>query len=75
MNIHPVSIIFVLFAMGAGLWCDGCVTGHTIHCHIKAFYEAFFIDRFTEDKQLEERIDAILYDPKGARAEAPKELK
>ncbi|MEJ7912820.1 MAG: AI-2E family transporter [Chitinophagaceae bacterium] len=74
MNIHPVSIIFVLLAMGAAFGVMGALLATPFTAIIKAFYEAFFIKRFREDKQLDLRIDAILYDPKGARAAAPEEL-
>ncbi len=66
MNIHPVSIIFVVLAMGAAFGVMGALLATPFTAIIKAFYEAFFIDRFIEDKQLEQRIDAILYNPKGA---------
>ncbi len=74
MNIHPVSIIFIVFAMGSAFGVVGALLATPFTAIIKAFYEAFFIDRFTEDKQLEDRIDEILYNPKGGRAAAPKEL-
>ncbi|HVG11412.1 MAG TPA: AI-2E family transporter [Flavisolibacter sp.] len=75
MKIHPVSIIFVLLAMGAAFGVMGALLATPLTAIIKAFYEAFFIDRFTEDKQLDDRIDAILYNPGDAKAAVPEQLK
>ncbi|HEY0059284.1 MAG TPA: AI-2E family transporter [Flavisolibacter sp.] len=71
MKIHPVSIIFVLLAMGAAFGVMGALLATPLTAIIKAFYEAFFIDRFTEDQQLDERIDAILYNPGDAKPALP----
>lgn len=71
MNIHPVSIMFILLAMVSAFGLIGALLSTPLTAIIKAFYEEFFIDRFQEDKQLDERIDSIIY-RKPQKAAAPK---
>lgn len=61
MNIHPVSIMFILLAMVSAFGLIGALLATPLTAIIKAFYEEFFIDRFKTDKQLDERIDLVLY--------------
>lgn len=61
MNIHPVSIMFILLAMVSAFGLIGALLATPLTAIIKAYYEEFFIDRFKEDKHLAERIDTILY--------------
>ncbi|MBD0374852.1 MAG: AI-2E family transporter [Flavisolibacter sp.] len=67
MNIHPVSILFVLLAMAAIFGFMGALLSVPLTAIIKAYYEAFFIERFKEDAQLDERIDTILFRTKGTK--------
>lgn len=64
MNIHPVSILFILLAMASAFGVMGALLATPLTAIIKAYYEEFFSDRFTEDKEVETRIDNILYRPK-----------
>jgi putative permease len=61
MKIHPVSILFVLLAMAAVFGFMGALLATPITAIIKAYYEAFYLNRQVPDAQLESRIDAILY--------------
>lgn len=61
MNIHPVSIMFIVLAMVSVFGLMGALLATPFTAIIKAYYEAFFIDRFKEDAELDQRVDAILY--------------
>ena len=61
MNIHPVSILFILLAMASAFGLMGALLATPLTAIIKAYYEEFLSDRFKEDKQLDNRIDAVLY--------------
>lgn len=61
MNIHPVSILFILLAMASAFGLIGALMATPLTAIIKAYYEEFFSDRFKDDKALENRIDKILY--------------
>ncbi|HEX2605892.1 MAG TPA: AI-2E family transporter [Flavisolibacter sp.] len=65
MNIHPVSILFILMAMASAFGVMGALLATPLTAIIKAYYEAFFCDRFQADKKVNERIDRILYRKKG----------
>lgn len=61
MNLHPVSVLFVLLAMGAAFGFVGILLASPVAAIIKAFYEEFYLSRFEEDTQMENRIDSIIY--------------
>ena len=61
MKIHPVSILFVLLAMGAVFGFIGAFLAAPLTAIIKAYYEEFYAQRYGEDKQLSKRIDNIIY--------------
>ncbi len=61
MNIHPVSVMFILLAMVSTFGLIGALLATPLTAIIKAYYEEFFLDRFKEDKRLDERIDTIIY--------------
>jgi predicted PurR-regulated permease PerM len=61
MNIHPVSLLFVLLAMGAAFGLIGILMATPLTAIIKAYYEEFYLTRFEEDKHMKERIDSIIY--------------
>jgi putative permease len=67
MNIHPVSTLFILLAMGAAFGVMGALLATPMAAIIKAYYEAFFIKNFKEDADLDQRIDTILYRKKEAK--------
>ncbi len=63
MNIHPVSIIFIVLAMTAAFGIMGAFLATPLTAIIKAFYESFFTNRFKENAQMETQIDAVMYKP------------
>lgn len=61
MNIHPVSLLFLLLAMTAAFGLMGALLATPMAAIIKAYYEEFYLNRFDEDPEIEKRIDRILY--------------
>lgn len=61
MNIHPASILIILLAMAAAFGATGAVMATPLAAIIKAYYEEFYLSKFKEDRQLDKRIDTILY--------------
>jgi predicted PurR-regulated permease PerM len=61
MNIHPVSIIFIFLAMASAFGFIGAILATPLTAIIKAYYEEFYSNRLKEDKELDKRIDSILY--------------
>ena len=65
MNLHPVSTLFVLLAMGSAFGLTGALLATPLAAIIKAYYEEFYLSRFKEDKQMDKRIDNVIYHTKG----------
>lgn len=61
MNIHPVSLLFLLLAMGAAFGLTGVLLATPMAAIIKAYYEEFYLTQFKDDPEMENRIDRILY--------------
>lgn len=61
MNIHPISSLFLLLAMGTAFGITGALLATPMAAIIKAFYEEFYISQFPEDPKLKQRIDGIIY--------------
>lgn len=61
MNIHPVSLLFLLLAMGAAFGLLGVLLATPMAAIIKAYYEEFYLTRFPEDPKMEQRVDDIIY--------------
>jgi len=61
MNIHPMSSLFLLLAMGTAFGLTGALLATPLAAIIKAYYEEFYIAQFPEDPALEKRIDDIIY--------------
>ncbi|ANE51552.1 AI-2E family transporter [Flavisolibacter tropicus] len=72
MKIHPVSTLFVLLAMAAVFGFMGALLATPVTAIIKAYYEAFYLNRLPPDEQLDERIDTILYKNKGGPSRPPR---
>jgi putative permease len=72
MKIHPVSTLFVLLAMAAVFGFMGALLATPITAIIKAYYEAFYLNRLPADEKLDERIETILYKDKKRTPPAPK---
>jgi predicted PurR-regulated permease PerM len=60
MNIHPVSTLFILLAMGSAFGLTGALLATPLTAIIKAYYETFYLSRFKEDKLMDKRIDTII---------------
>jgi len=61
MKIHPVSGIFLLLAMGSAFGLIGALLSTPLAAIIKAYYEEFYLSNLKEDKQMEQRIDDVIY--------------
>jgi len=61
MNIHPVSLLFSLLAMGTAFGLIGILMATPLTAIIKAYYEEFYLTQFEDDKHMKERIDSIVY--------------
>ena len=61
MNLHPVSTIVAVLIMGSAFGLIGALLATPVTAIIKAYYEAFFSTRVKRDKQMNSRIDAIIY--------------
>lgn len=61
MNIHPVSSIFLLLAMGSAFGVVGALLSTPLSAIIKAYYEEFYLSNLKEDKEMEQRIDEVIY--------------
>src|SRR2546423_11462578 len=57
MTLHPVSIIFLLLAMGSAFGLVGALLATPLAAIIKAYYEEFYLSGVKEDKEIDKRID------------------
>ncbi|MEO6329071.1 MAG: AI-2E family transporter, partial [Ginsengibacter sp.] len=65
MKIHPVSILFVVMAMGAAFGFIGVLLATPFTAIIKAYFEVFYVNKFEDDKLMETRIQHMMY-PNGS---------
>jgi predicted PurR-regulated permease PerM len=61
MKIHPVSILFVVLAMGAAFGFIGVLLAAPLTAIIKAYFEVFYLNKFEDDKLMENRIQKMMY--------------
>ncbi|WP_461788227.1 AI-2E family transporter [Pedobacter sp.] len=61
MNIHPMSSLFLLLAMGTAFGLTGALLSTPLAAIIKAYYEEFYLRQFPKDPQLEQRTEDIIY--------------
>jgi len=61
MNIHPMSSLFLLLAMGTAFGLTGALLSTPLAAIIKAYYEEFYLRQFPEDPQLAQRTNEIIY--------------
>lgn len=61
MKIHPVSILFVVMAMGAAFGFVGVLLATPLTAIIKAYFEVFYVDQQAPDKLIDKRIDEMIY--------------
>ena len=62
MNLHPVSTLFILLAMGSAFGLTGALMATPLAAIIKAYYEEFYLSRFKDDGAMEKRIDSVIYE-------------
>jgi predicted PurR-regulated permease PerM len=62
MKIHPVSILFVVMAMGVAFGFIGVLLAAPLTAIIKAYFEVFYVNRFEDDKLMEKRIEHMMYE-------------
>lgn len=65
MNLHPVSTLFILLAMGSAFGLIGALLATPIAAIIKAYYEEFYLQT-TKETLVNEYIDDIIYQRKKA---------
>jgi putative permease len=61
MKIHPVSLLFVVLAMGAAFGFMGILLATPLTAIIKAYFEVFYVNKFDDDKLMEKRIQNMMY--------------
>lgn len=60
MNIHPVSTLFLLLAMGSAFGFVGALMATPFAAIIKSYYEEFYLSKFPKDNKMDEHIEAII---------------
>jgi predicted PurR-regulated permease PerM len=61
MKIHPVSILFVVMAMGVAFGFIGVLLATPLTAIIKAYFEVFYVNKLEDDKLMENRIQHMMY--------------
>jgi putative permease len=61
MKIHPVSILFVVLAMGTAFGFMGVLLATPLTAIIKAYFEVFYLNKFDDAKLMEKRIQNMMY--------------
>jgi predicted PurR-regulated permease PerM len=61
MNIHPASILIILFAMGAAFGVFGIIMATPMAAIIKAYYDEFYLNKLKDDGAMDKRINDVLY--------------
>ncbi|MDO9375686.1 MAG: AI-2E family transporter [Bacteroidota bacterium] len=61
MKIHPVSILFVVLAMGVAFGFIGILLATPLTAMIKAYFEVFYLNKFDDDKLMNKRIHHMMY--------------
>jgi hypothetical protein len=64
MNIHPVSTLSLLLAMVSAFGLTDALMATPLAAIIKPYYEEFYVSKFNEDKLMDNKIDALLYQKK-----------
>jgi predicted PurR-regulated permease PerM len=54
----------MLLAMGSAFGPAGALPATPLAAIIKAHYETFYLSRFKEDKEVDKRIDDVIYQTK-----------
>lgn len=60
MNLHPVSTLFAMLAMGSAFGLPGALVATPLAGFVKAYYEEFYLARQHEDPHADARVEAML---------------
>ncbi|MEO5997772.1 MAG: AI-2E family transporter [Chitinophagaceae bacterium] len=61
MKIHPVSILFVVLAMGSAFGFIGVLLATPLTAIIKAYFEVFYVNNSDDGQLMDKRINAMMY--------------
>lgn len=64
MDIHPVSIMFMVLAMGAAFGFTGILLAVPMAAILKAYYENFYVNQLEADPDFQTRIHKVIYSGK-----------
>ncbi|MGE3542141.1 MAG: AI-2E family transporter [Candidatus Tectimicrobiota bacterium] len=70
MDVHPVSILFVMLIMAAAFGLVGALIATPIAAFVKAYYEEFYLARQPVDTAIDEQVNAMLHRRETARGGA-----
>lgn len=59
MNLHPVSTLLVMIAMGKAFGLMGALVATPFTAFVKAYYETFYLSKVSEDN-LKEQVNIVL---------------
>jgi len=60
MNLHPVTIMFLLLVMGSAFGFIGILLSTPMAAFLKAFYDEFYLSRLKSDDRMDTRIEAMI---------------
>ncbi len=61
MNLHPVSTIFAVLAMGSAFGLLGALISTPVAGFVKAYYDEFYAARNPRDEKADERVEDMLH--------------
>lgn len=60
MNLHPVSTILAVLAMGSAFGLLGALISTPVAGFVKAYYDEFYAARYPHDEHADDRVEAML---------------
>lgn len=69
MDIHPVSVLFVMLVMAAAFGLPGALIATPVAALVKAYYEVFYLERRPLPAGRDERVDDMLHRRSTTQAE------
>ncbi len=61
MDLHPVSILFIMLILASAFGLAGALIATPVAAFIKAYYEEFYLADRPQDKDIQERVNAMLH--------------
>jgi predicted PurR-regulated permease PerM len=61
MDVHPVLILFAILALAAAFGIVGALLAAPLAAIVKAYYEAFYVNRRADDPGLDDRVQRMLH--------------